>query len=99
MPGGARTVICARSLAVLVALLATALLPLSARAAPNGYDVVTEYATSPASGPAGIITGPDGKIWYTGASTDTVVQVDPATGATLQSISVEFGGRCSKARC
>jgi hypothetical protein len=56
-------------------VLATALLPLNASAAPNGYDVVTEYATSPNSSPAGIITGPDGKTTRGSSSVFDVIAV------------------------
>jgi streptogramin lyase len=79
------------AIATLAATAAVLFAPVHVAAAPNGYDVVTEFATSPVSSPVGIITGPDGKIWYTAGNTDAVVQVDPATGATLQTVSLTFG--------
>jgi streptogramin lyase len=83
-------------LALLPALLAVLLVPLHASAALNGYDVITEYAGSSLGSPSGIITGPDGNIWYVastnnfplGAQTAAVVKVDPSTGSILASYSV-----------
>ena len=80
------------ALSLLPALLAALLVPKHASAAVNGYDVITEYATS-SPAPNSIISGPDGNIWYTAANGNCdpagctggseFVKVDPATGVTL----------------
>jgi streptogramin lyase len=88
MPGGARTVIRARPLAVLAAVLAAALLPLNASAAPNPYDTFTEYTSLPLTpAPFDLITGPDGNIWYTAPGSDLIAQMDPSTGSILKTFS------------
>jgi len=76
------------ALGLLPALLALLVVPLQASAALNGYGVVTQYAVASAAGsPAGIVTGPDGNIWYiaNGASGATLVKADPSTGLALSS--------------
>ncbi|MDX6254307.1 MAG: hypothetical protein QOJ11_641, partial [Frankiales bacterium] len=68
----------------------------SAAATPvaNAPLAFTEF-TATSSQPAHIITGPDGYIWYTSVTGEAVVQVDPATGATHNTVSVAgFGLSC-----
>jgi virginiamycin B lyase len=67
------------SVAVGVAI-ASALVPLHASAAVNGYLAFTEYPT--ASSPYDIVTGPDSKLWWTDYG-DHIVQADPTTGMAL----------------
>jgi len=80
------------ALGFVAALLAALLVPSHARAAVNGYDVITEYPSS-TSAPNSITTGADGSIWYTASTsscspagcmgTSAFVKVDPSTGSTL----------------
>ena len=58
-------------------------IPAGAAQAAAG-DIVTYPLPTPNAGPTGITTGPDGGVWFTGFSSNTIGRIDPATGAIVE---------------
>src|SRR6201999_3264512 len=53
----------------------------SSVAAPLGQ--IAEFPTATvAAGPEGIVSGPDGNLWFAEANADKIGEIDPTTGAT-----------------
>ena len=62
------------------ALLAALALSGSSVAAPVGQ--ISEFSTpTPASGPEGIVAGPDGNLWFAEINASKIAEINPTTGA------------------
>jgi len=82
-------------LAAGAALIASAVVPLQASAAVNGYLAFTEYAT--ASSPYDIVTGPDGYLWWTDYGTTSCKPTPPPECAQhLHLHRVSEHGHCDR---